>query len=58
MKHGIVYAALVICCVAAFMSAVCLANGKAMAAFPLVINVVAVIILERVVERHERGGRK
>lgn len=57
MKN-LAYGMLIACVLAAFLSAVCLANGKAMAAFPLVINVVAVIILERMVERYERGGRK
>lgn len=57
MKHGIGYAALVICCVAAFLSAVCLANGKAIAVLPLVVNITLVVILSRVVDRYERGGR-
>lgn len=57
MKN-LAYGMLIACVLAAFLSAVCLANGKAMAAFPLVINVVAVIVLARVVDGYERGGRR
>lgn len=57
MKN-LAYVTLVICCLAAFLSGVCLANGKVMAVLPLVINVVAVIVLSRVVDEYERGDRK
>lgn len=57
MKN-LAYGMLIACVLAAFLSAVCLAHGKVMAAFPLVINVVAVIVLARVVDGYERGGRR
>lgn len=57
MKN-LAYGMLMVCVLAAFLSAVCLAHGKVMAAFPLVINVVAVIVLARVVDGYERGGRR
>lgn len=57
MKN-LAYGTLIACLLAAFLSAVCLGNGKVMAVFPLVINVVAVIVLARVVDGYERGGRR
>lgn len=54
---GIAYTMLVICALVAFLSAVCLVNGKLIAVVPLVINVVAVIILANAVDKYESGDR-